>query len=116
MTTSKVMKVICYKFSNQCHNQNIIYLELFHFPFFIYSVAVYDCNCDSDESLIVKACGITNPLPITSSSNSLRIVFKTDALRNATGFKAVWSTENIKSINSPDYPLYYPRFTDVVIM
>ena len=66
--------------------------------------------------MIVKACGRTNPVPIISSSNSLKIVFKTDALRNATGFKAVWSTENIKSMNSPDYPLYYPRFTDKVIL
>ena len=46
-------------------------------------VVAYDCDCDSDESLIVKACGITNPVPITSSTNSLRIVFKTDNSRYA---------------------------------
>ena len=73
-------------------------------------VTVYD----SDQSLIVKACGRTPPVPIISSTNSLSIVFKTDGLRNATGFKAFWSTESINSINSPDYPLYYPRFTDEV--
>ena len=84
--------------------------------FFMNFVAVYDCNCDSDESLIVKACGITNPVPIISSSNSLRIIFKTDNSRNATGFKAVWTTdtENINSIQSPDYPLSYPNNADQV--
>ena len=30
-------------------------------------VAVYDCDCASDESLIVKYCGITNPIPITGA-------------------------------------------------
>ena len=74
-------------------------------------VAVYDCNCDSDESLIVKACGLKNPVPITSSSNSLRIDFKTDSTRNSTGFIAVWTldTENINSIQSPNYPQLYPN-------
>ena len=74
-------------------------------------VAAYDCDCDSDESLIVKACGTTIPVPITSSSNSLRIVFKTDSSRNATGFKASWTTntDNINSIQSPNYPQPYPN-------
>ena len=64
---------------------------------------------DSDESLIVKACGSTPPDLIMSSSNSLSIVFKTDGSRNATGFKALWSTEkNISSIKSPNYPRLYP--------
>ena len=82
----------------------------------MYSVAVYDCHCDSDESLIVKACGITNPLPITSSSNSLRIVFKTDNSRNAIGFKALWTTDtkNINSIQSPNYPQPYPNSANEV--
>ena len=79
-------------------------------------VAVYDCNCDSDESLIVKACGITNPVPITSSSNSLRIVLKTDNARNNTGFKALWTTNtvNINWIHSPNYPQLYPDDDDEV--
>ena len=80
----------------------------------MYSVAVYDCNCDSDESLIVKACGITNPVPITSSSNSLRIVFKTDNTRNSAGFRAVWTTENINWILSPNYPQPYPNYANEV--
>ena len=70
---------------------------------------------DSDESLIVKACGRTPPVPITSSSNSLRIVFKTDGSRNATGFKATWFTDTvINSIKSPNYPLLYPINADQV--
>ena len=86
------------------------------FSLFMTFVAVYDCDCASDESLIVKACGATNPVPITSSRNSLRIIFKTDSSRNATGFKAVWTTdtENINSIQSPDYPLPYPNNADQV--
>ena len=70
---------------------------------------------DSDESLIVKACGSTPPVPITSSSNSLRIVFKTDGSRNATGFKVSWFTDTIiNSIQSPNYPLFYPDNADQV--
>ena len=97
MTTSKVMQAVS--------------------PIFIMNfVAVYDCNCASDESLIVKACGITNPVPITSSSNSLQIVFKTDNSRNATGFKALWTTntENINWIHSPNYPQLFPNDADEV--
>ena len=77
--------------------------------FFMNFVAAYDCNCASDESLIVKSCGTTNPVPITSSSNSLRIVFKTDNTRNSAGFRAVWTTENINWILSPNYPQPYPN-------
>ena len=87
----------------------VIQLELLYFLFLLNFVAAYDCNCDSDESLIVKACGIRNPVPITSSSNSLRIVFKTDGSRNAIGFKVSWFTDTIiNSIQSPNYPLNYP--------
>ena len=85
---------------------------ILHICFIIYEfVAVYDCNCVSDESLIVKACGKTNPVPITSSSNSLRIEFKTDSSRNAMGFKAIWTTdtENFNSIQSLNYPQPYPN-------
>ena len=69
---------------------------------------------DSDESLVVKACGSTPPDLVTSSSNSLRIVFKTDGSRNATGFKALWTTDDINSIKSPNYPLYYPNIANEV--
>ena len=70
---------------------------------------------DSDGSLIVKACGRTPPVPITSSSNSLRIVFKSDSSRNATGFKAAWFTDTvINNITSPNYPLPYPNNVDKV--
>ena len=95
MTTSKVMQAVS--------------------PIFIMNfVAVYDCNCESDENLIVKACGLKNPVPITSSSNSLRIDFKTDNTRNSTGFKAVWTTENINWIQSPNYPQPYPNYANEV--
>ena len=85
---------------------------------FMNCVAVYDCECASDESLIVKACGITNPLPITSSHNSLRIVFKTDNSRNASGFKALWTTDTkqFNSIQSPNYPQPYPNNANEVII
>ena len=69
---------------------------------------------DSDESLIVKACGKTKPVPITSSSNSLRVVFKTDGSRNATGFKALWSKDMIINIiKSQNYPLTYHNANEV---
>ena len=65
---------------------------------------------DSDESLIGKAaCGRTPPDPVTTSSNSLTVVFKTDGSRNATGFRASWTTENINIIKSTNYPLVYPN-------
>ena len=63
---------------------------------------------DSDESLIVKACGRSPPDLVTSTGSSITVVFKTDSSRNSTGFKAVWTTESMKSIKSPNYPLYYP--------
>ena len=85
------------------------------FSLFMTFVAVYDCDCASDESLIVKACGKANPIPITSSSNSIRLVFKTDNSRNSKGFKAVWTTENIKWIQSPNYPQPYPNDANEVI-
>ena len=44
------------------------------------------------DGLNVKAaCGGTPPETVTSCSNSLRIVFKTDSSRNATGFTGSWS-------------------------
>ena len=65
---------------------------------------------DSDETLIGKAaCGSILPDLVTSSSNSLRLVFKTDGSKNARGFKASWTTENIGSIKSQNYPQLYPR-------
>ena len=76
---------------------------------------IYITVYDSDESLIVKSCGSTPPVPITSSSNSLRIVFKTDGSRNATGFKVSWFTDTvINSIQSPNYPQHYPNNADQV--
>ena len=60
-----------------------------------------------DEYPIVKACGTTPPNLIVSSSNRLRLNFKTDGSRNATGFKASWTIETVYSITSPDYPLPY---------
>ena len=99
MTTLKVNYLVMIKFSNNTSkHQSLIF-------------TVYDSN----ESLIVKACGKTNPVPITSSSNSLRIVFKTDGSRNATGFRASWFTDTvINSIQSPNYPASYPNNADQV--
>ena len=79
--------------------------------FFIFAVI------DSDDSLIAKLCGaITDIAPIFSSSNSLTIVFKTDNSRNATGFRASWtSVDNVDDIiKSPNYPLYYTINEDKV--
>ena len=72
-----------------------------------YLIAVYD----SDGSFIVKACGRTPPVPVTSSSNNLKLIFKSDNSRNSTGFKASWTTntENINTIQSPNYPQSYPN-------
>ena len=73
--------------------------------FFIFAVI------DSDDSVIAKLCGaITDIAPIFSSSNSLTIIFKTDNSRNATGFRASWtSVDNVGDniIKSPNYPLLY---------
>ena len=64
--------------------------------------------------MIVKACGNTPPDLVTSRGNSLRIVFKTDGSRNATGFRALWTTENINSIKSSGYPAFYPNNAEEV--
>ena len=70
---------------------------------------------DSDESLIVKACGRTPPDLISSMGNTLRLVFKTDSSRNGTGFKSLWFTDtDFNSIKSPNYPLLYPKDTSEV--
>ena len=87
---------------------------------------------DSDDSMIIKLCGtitdiapigpigplgtITRIAPIFSSSNFMTIVFKTDNSRNATGFKASWSSLEVegKIIKSPNYPLFYPNDADQV--
>ena len=74
------------------------------------NITVYD----SDESLIVKACGSTPPEIVTSSSNSLRVVFKTDGSRNATGFKVSWFMHTNNIIKSPNFPLNYPDLADEV--
>ena len=57
----------------------------------------------------MKACGTTPPDLVTSSSNSLRIVFKTDGSRNATGFRAFWFMDTFNIIQSPNYPMLYPN-------
>ena len=69
----------------------VIYNNLYgYFSEILIIVIVYD----SDDSLRVKACGSSIPDLVTSSSNSLRLVFKTDNSRNATGFKALWTATN----------------------
>ena len=67
--------------------------------------------------MIVKACRKVNPVPITSSSNNLKLIFKADNSRNATGFKAIWTMESvINSIQSPNYPLLYPNDANEVLI
>ena len=60
---------------------------------------------------MVRACGRTNPVPVTSSSNKLKLIFGSDSSRNSMGFKASWTTdtENMNSIQSPNYPGIYPN-------
>ena len=69
---------------------------------------------DSDNSLIVKACGTVPPPVVVSSSNSLTLNFKTDGSRNATGFKAYWTIDTVNSITSPDYPKPFQEDNDEV--
>ena len=44
----------------------------------------------------------------------MKIVFKTDKSRNATGFKALWSSLEGNIIKSPNSPLFYPNNADQV--
>ena len=104
MTTLKVKVLVLWMVLwYYCSNIYCIYI----FPFYF---TVYD----SDNSLIVKACGKIPPPLVVSSSNTLTINFKTDGSRNATGFKAVWTTETVYNITSPDYPQPYPEDNDEV--
>ena len=81
----------------------------------MFYLKLYICSVyDSDGSLNIKACGKTNPLPIISTKNSLRIIFKTDSNRNAGGFKALWTTGLINSFHSPRYPSPYRSYDDKV--
>ena len=69
-------------------------------------ITVYDSDYDTPIS---KICGTTPPDLIISTSNSLRLVFKTDSLRTATGFKASWTIDEVQTTKSPNYPLTYPQ-------
>lgn len=70
---------------------------------------------DSDERVIARSCGTTPPNVISSTSNSLRIVFQSDFAINSRGFKASWTTENINSVHSQYYPLPYQNDGNEVI-
>merc|ERR1719270_793258 len=86
-----------------------LYSETFYLEYHVGCIYDYVEVYDSDDNLIVKACGKANPVPITSSSNNLKLIFRSDSSRNSTGFNAVWTTENnINSIQSPNYPGIYP--------
>merc|ERR1719270_3362612 len=88
-----------------------LYFETFDLEYHVGCIYDYVEAYDSDDNLIVKACGRKNPVPITSSSNNLKLIFKSDSSRNFTGFKALWTTntESIKNIQSPNYPGLYPN-------
>merc|ERR1719282_2319217 len=87
-----------------------LYFESFDLEYHVGCIYDYIEVYDSDGTVIVKACGKSNPIPVTSSSNNLKLIFKADNSRNATGFKAIWTTESdINSIQSPNYPLLYPN-------
>ncbi|CAG9855166.1 unnamed protein product [Phyllotreta striolata] len=76
----------------------------------------------SSSPLIGKYCGKTIPKIITSHTNKIYLLFKSDLSRSGTGFRITWSsaatgcgglmTSPTGSVISPHYPEPYSRSTE----
>ncbi|CAB3228775.1 unnamed protein product [Arctia plantaginis] len=77
---------------------------------------IYDWKDDTYKEM-GRVCGRQTPPPFNSTSNRMKIVFRTDAETNLDGFKAQWvpicggnyvATQKEQIFFSPGYPHYYP--------
>lgn len=57
-------------------------------------VAVYN-GLEDDAPLIDKYCGTSSPDRVSSSGNTMRVVFQTDASVNGRGFQARYDSQNL---------------------
>lgn len=64
-----------------------------------------------------KVCGRDTPAPFNSTSNRMKVIFRSNEAVQSDGFRAVWSencggifqaTERANIIQSPSYPGLYP--------
>lgn len=67
-----------------------------------------------------RVCGRSVPRYFNSTTNEMRVVFRTDGAVTADGFTAIWvencggifvATTEVQYLTSPNYPLNYPRST-----
>lgn len=63
-----------------------------------------------------KVCGRDTPQPFTSTTNRMKVIFRSNEAIQADGFRAIWNencggvftvTKERKTIVSPGYPNYY---------
>ncbi|XP_050407117.2 cubilin, partial [Patella vulgata] len=81
---------------------------------------------DGDEQtspVIGKYCGTNIPSVLSSSSNVIWIMFKSDASQRGSGFRATWEaacggtfTESSGTLQSPSYPNSYPHNKECVYL
>lgn len=57
------------------------------------NVAIYDGH-SMNGTLLARFCGNKIPPPITSSTNKMLLVFRSDPYAEFTGFKATYKTGN----------------------
>lgn len=64
-----------------------------------------------------KVCGRNTPLTFNSTSNRMKVIFRSNEAIQGDGFRAVWqencggifeATSHRKIITSPSYPNFYP--------
>ena len=58
---------------------------------------------DTYGSQLAKLCGDTLPAPLTSSGNTMTVIFHSDCCNARTGFSASWETMPGTNITNPAY-------------
>jgi len=76
--------------------------------------AIYD---KGEWRSLGKFCGRNTPAPVNSTSNRMKVIFRSNEAVQSDGFRAVWNencggifqaTDKINIIQSPSYPSFYP--------
>ena len=89
-------------------------IEECHDPMWGHCFCDYVEVLDSDESRLLKECNNEVPSPITSTGNTMWVIFHSDYSENMKGFSADWKsvdpppTITTGEETSPNYPENYP--------
>ncbi|KAH0948163.1 hypothetical protein HN011_006977 [Eciton burchellii] len=87
------------------------YVEVFDW---VRKDSVYD---NGEWRSLGKFCGRNTPAPVNSTSNRMKVIFRSNEAVQSDGFRAVWNencggifqaTDKINIIQSPSYPGFYP--------